>query len=123
MAHRLAILILSLAALVFAERSQGQEDAPVFEADIQPVLTEKCGKCHSEKVRKGGLDLSSLSGLLHGGESDEALITNSVDDSLLWVLVEAGDMPPEGEPQLNGDELALLHRWIQSVRGPINHSI
>ncbi len=112
MAHRLAILILFLGGPLFAERSQSQENTPVFAADIQPFLTAKCGKCHSEKVRKGGLDLSSLSGLLRGGESDEALVADSLDDSLLWVLVEAGEMPPEGEPQLNGDELALLHRWV-----------
>ena len=114
MAHRLAILILFLCAPLFAEWTHAEENAPVFESDIQPFLTEKCGKCHSEKVRKGGLDLSSLRGLLHGGESDETLVADSVDDSLLWALVEAGDMPPEGEPLLNGDELLLLHRWVES---------
>ncbi len=113
MAHRLAILVLGICAAVFAQRSLADQNSPVFETEIQPVLSEKCGKCHSEKVRKGGLDLSSISGLLHGGESDEALIADSIDDSLLWLMVEAGDMPPEGEPQLTEEELALIRRWVE----------
>jgi cytochrome c553 len=90
------------------------ETAPVFEGDVRPVLAAKCGKCHSDKVQKGGLDLSSMAGVRLGGESGEAAIGESLDESLLWAYVEAGDMPPEAQPPLTEQEVELLRRWISS---------
>ena len=60
----------------------------------------------------GGLDLSSMGAIRRGGESGEALIAESVDESLLWMMVEGGDMPPEDETPLNDEERTLLRRWI-----------
>lgn len=114
MALRLAILVVLGCSPLSTTRSHGKENLPTFESDIQPVLAEKCGKCHSAQVRKGGLDLSSLRGLLAGGESEEALIADSIDESLLWIQVSGGEMPPEGEPQFNEAELALLRRWLET---------
>ncbi|WP_417382516.1 PSD1 and planctomycete cytochrome C domain-containing protein [Gimesia sp.] len=84
----------------------------LFEKEIQPVLAAKCGKCHSEKVRKGGLDLSTIAGVHRGGESGESALAEDVDDSMLWILVDGGDMPPEGQPQLTEAERKLIHNWI-----------
>ncbi|MCB9950088.1 MAG: DUF1553 domain-containing protein [Planctomycetaceae bacterium] len=89
-----------------------EERAPVFEVDVLPVITRKCGACHSEKVQKGGLNLVSMTSVRRGGESGEALIAESLDDSLLWTMVDGGGMPPEGEPQLTADELGVIRRWL-----------
>ena len=105
------ITLLGL-CLVLVQPSQAAEKSPVFEADIQAFLAKKCGKCHSAKVRKGGLDLSTMDGLRRGGESEESVVAESVDDSLLWIMVEGGDMPPEGEPKLTNKEIELLREWI-----------
>ena len=90
------------------------EVSPLFETDIQPLLTAKCGKCHDAKSRKGGLDLSSMATLKRGGESGEPAIAESIDDSPLWVLIDAGEMPPDGEPQLSDAEKRLVHQWLKS---------
>ena len=92
--------------------NQAAEKPLLFEADIQPVLAAKCGKCHSEKVRKGDLDLSTIVGVHRGGESGESAIAETVDDSLLWNLIDAGDMPPEGQPPLTKKERTLIHKWL-----------
>tara|TARA_R100001132_G_scaffold27531_1_gene34947 strand:+ start:12745 stop:15576 length:2832 start_codon:yes stop_codon:yes gene_type:complete len=89
-----------------------EEKPLLFEQTIQPVLAAKCGKCHSDKVRKGGLNLSTIAGVHRGGESGEPAIAETVDDSMLWILVDAGDMPPEGQPQLTEAERKLIHKWI-----------
>ncbi|MFH1302882.1 MAG: DUF1549 domain-containing protein, partial [Planctomycetota bacterium] len=105
-------LIVAVIVSSLIRTNQAAEKPLLFEADIQPVLAAKCGKCHSEKVHKGGLDLSTIVGVQRGGESGESAIADAVDDSLLWILVDAGDMPPKGQPQLTKKERALIHKWL-----------
>lgn len=98
----------------FVRQVSATETELDFESDVQPLIAKKCGKCHREDVRKGGLDLSTMQSLWRGGETGEPLVTDSLDESLLWNLVEAGEMPPEDEPRLQEDELELIRRWIAS---------
>ena len=97
MAHRLTLLLVCLCGLTLNQVCDGQQESSSFENEIQPLLSTRCGKCHSNTVRKGSLDLPSLEGLVAGGESEEALVAENVDESLLWTIVESGEMPPEGE--------------------------
>lgn len=90
------------------------EEELLFEGKIHSVLAAKCGKCHSTNARKGGLDLSSMASLLRGGESGEAAIGETLDESVLWSMIEGGDMPPEGQPQLTADEQNLIQSWIEA---------
>ena len=110
--QRLHILAISVSCLMAIPSARADEKGPVFESDIQPVLARKCGKCHSDKVRKGGLDLSSIAGIRRGGESGKAVVMDTVDDSLLWTMIDGGDMPPEGQDPLTADERDLIRRWI-----------
>ena len=86
---------------------------PVYETDVRPVLLQKCGKCHGEKGAKGGLDLSTMTGILRGGESGESVVADTRDESLLWVMIDGGGMPPEDQPQLTPLEKDLVGRWLQ----------
>ena len=110
--QRLHILAFSACCLMAIPSARADEKGPVFESDIQPVLAGKCGKCHSDTVRKGGLDLSSIGGIRQGGESGEAAVAETVGDSLLWTMIDGGDMPPEGQDPLTIDERDLIRRWI-----------
>src|SRR5690606_17169302 len=76
------------------------------------VLADKCGKCHSDKTRKGDLDLSSIAGLRKGGESGESALAETIDDSMLWIMIDGGSMPPEGHPPLSAKERELVRKWI-----------
>lgn len=110
--HQRYLVAICFCCLVSILPAHADERPLVFETDIQPVLTVKCGKCHSDIVQKGGLDLSSIVGIRHGGESGEAAVASTVDDSLLWTMIDGGDMPPAGQPSLTADERDLIHRWI-----------
>jgi len=115
MLARRLITILSVFSFfgsVFPQTNRADQKLPVFETDIQPILAKKCGKCHSAKVQKSGLDLSTIKGLRRGGESGEAAVAESVDDSLLWTMVDDGDMPPKGQPPMSAAEVALIRTWI-----------
>ncbi len=77
---------------------------------VATLLKARCVKCHGPIKPKGGLDLSSTNGLGRGGESGTAVIAGTLDKSLLWQRVEAGEMPPDGA--LADTEKAILRTWI-----------
>jgi hypothetical protein len=109
------LLRLTLANLIFCITmiaAHCEETEILFETDIKPLLTAKCGKCHRKTERKGGLDLSSMQAIHNGGETGDDLLAKSLDDSALWHQIESGDMPPEGEPSLSQQEQLLIQRWI-----------
>lgn len=109
---RLPIHAIFLCCVAVIMQAQADEKPLSFEADIRQVLTVKCGNCHSDNVQKGGLDLSSVAGIRRGGESGEAAVASKVEDSLLWTMIDGGDMPPAGQPSLTADERDLIRRWI-----------
>jgi hypothetical protein len=111
---RLPILACCVVSLTLVLPSRAAETVPLFESDVAPILAAKCGKCHSSKVQKGALDLSSMHGLRAGGESGESVVAESVDDSLLWIMIDGGEMPPEGQPALSDKERSLIHKWLQA---------
>ncbi|MEQ9069475.1 MAG: c-type cytochrome domain-containing protein, partial [Gimesia chilikensis] len=113
---RCALLLFLLLLSSFSAQTGSAEEkkTPVFESDIQPIFSAKCGKCHWDKVRKGGLDLSRIEGLHKGGESGESSLAESVDESLLWIMIDGGGMPPDDSPQLTEDELALIRKWLET---------
>ncbi|NQV23882.1 MAG: DUF1553 domain-containing protein [Rhodopirellula sp.] len=110
--NRLTRFVCCVVCSAIALPSPAAEAVPTFEADVAPILVAKCGQCHSSKVRKGDLDLSSMLGLRRGGESGESAVAESVDDSLLWIMIDGGEMPPEGQPPLSDDERSLIRAWL-----------
>ncbi|MEQ9410790.1 MAG: PSD1 and planctomycete cytochrome C domain-containing protein [Fuerstiella sp.] len=107
-------LLLVFCVLTTTAAATADDSKPVFESDIRPILQHRCGKCHSDKVQKGALNLSDMEGVRRGGESGKPAVVDSLDESLLWIMVEGGDMPPEGQPPLTDSELALIRRWIST---------
>ena len=110
----LAICTIPAAAAAEDDPPGGKNQPPVFESNIQPLLARRCGKCHNDKTRKGGLELSTIAGLRRGGESGESVLAEQLDDSLLWQMIDGGDMPPPGEPPLTAAEKQRIRRWISA---------
>src|SRR5689334_1083588 len=50
---------------------------------VHPVLAAKCGGCHSQEKRSGGLSLGSLPDMLNGGRSGAAVKPGDSAASLL----------------------------------------
>jgi hypothetical protein len=111
---RYLLLIGSTLCLASSARSEPGLPHLSFETDIHPILARRCGQCHGDNIQKADLDLSTIAGVLRGGESGESLIGESVDESLLWLMIDGGSMPPEDEPALSEAELSLIRRWLDA---------
>lgn len=110
-------------------RAADPAEAAFFEKSVQPLLVERCGKCHSHASgkSKGGLLLDSHDAIMAGGESGPAVEPGDPDKSRLIVAVRYQDedlqMPPKGE-KLSPEQVALLVDWVKrgapgpAVRNP-----
>jgi uncharacterized membrane protein len=86
-------------------------------ATASALLAERCSKCHSGKFPAGNLSVADRAALLRGGNGGPAVVPGDLSRSTLWQRVslplsEDEHMPPEEEPQLVADELALLRAFV-----------
>ncbi|MBA4188229.1 MAG: hypothetical protein C0467_09465 [Planctomycetaceae bacterium] len=83
------------------------DKVPSFKADVMPILTNSCVNCHSDKKKKGGVDLSSYDFVM------KSVKANDPDKSRLVKSVlgqGAKLMPPKkGLPE---GQVAILKAWI-----------
>ncbi len=94
-----------------------QAASPTFEHEIKPLLKKRCFECHGESVTEAELSLATLKNVMAGGESGPVVVPGKPDASLLYEVVEGGDMPPE-EPALTKAELKLIRDWIELGQFP-----
>ncbi len=103
-------LIICVFLFCFTAKLCGQETVD-FAHDILPVLQEKCAKCHSNNVYKGGLSLESRADLLNSGTVE----IGARKESDLFERIVSDDpdyrMPPQGV-RLSATEIANIGRWI-----------
>jgi len=102
---------------VTAKAIANTQEAVVFTDIIQPVLQQKCYKCHAQAKQKGGLRLDGKEWLLKGGKDGQIVSAGNPESSELYKRVvldplEEKHMPPKGKPQLSEQERVLLHWWI-----------
>jgi hypothetical protein len=110
--HRLAIMVAMMlpVSVGFAE-----DAARDFEHGVAPLLVQHCLDCHQPNKLKGNLNLSTIAGLLAGGEQGPAIVPGDPESSLLWQRIRDGEMPPEDAHQsraLSPDQVALFREWI-----------
>jgi hypothetical protein len=97
----------------------GDSDICSYADSIQPIFNMYCTKCHGSQ---GGLDLTSYSGLLAGGQSGETIDDINFSNSLLLLrIIDTTDpMPPPYENEMLDDiYTTMIEKWIQA--GAINN--
>lgn len=80
-----------------------------FSEEILPILQVHCVRCHGEELQEGNLRLDSLSTDLL---NDRAATEHWHD--VLNVL-DAGEMPPDGEPALSAHDHEKLTSWLSGA--------
>ncbi len=107
---------LILAAGLVSAVSWAQENEKLtYDDHIRPLLENKCFSCHNPDKKKGGLELTSYSGLMTGGSGGAVVDAGNPQASRLWTCSSKKEepfMPPEGAP-LEPKDLAMLSKWIE----------
>ena len=109
------VILLGLPGKGWAGQVPASGAADYFEAQVRPVLVQRCIGCHSGHEPKGGLSLASRAGWQKGGQSGPVIVVGDPDNSLLIKAVRHAPrisaMPPGG--QLTDREIAALALWIK----------
>jgi cytochrome c553 len=109
MARNFVVLAI-LAAPVMAQR------APLFKDEILPILEKSCTSCHNPDKKMGGLDLSTFAGMMTGSASGPVIAPGKPAHSLLWLMIESGQMPVGGK--LSAAQKQTLKAYIEQGRFP-----
>lgn len=80
------------------------EEIPSFSTEILPALKERCVLCHGVA---GGLDLSSYTWLMAGGDAGPAVVPGRPDQSLIVQVLERGHFA-----ELDPEQREALVQWI-----------
>ncbi|MCA9201790.1 MAG: PSD1 domain-containing protein [Planctomycetales bacterium] len=97
-----------------AANKPAAEHVEFFTQHVEPILRQKCFKCHGGEGKiEGGLKLTNHAGLMAGGESGEAVSLDSPDESLLIDAInyQSFEMPPTGK--LAPEQIATLTKWVK----------
>lgn len=114
----LSVLLLSLLASsgrAFENKPANDTSQISYLRDVRPILRRHCWGCHSGGDAKGGLDVSTVSSMLKGGDSGPLFAAGKPDNSLIMDMV-AGDQPamPPKAPFLSAEQLAVITAWISA---------
>ena len=97
----------------------GDNDVCSYADSIQPIFDMYCTKCHGSQ---GGLNLTSYSGLMAGGQSGVVINDGDFSNSLLLLRITNTNnpMPPADDSDML-DEVytTMIAKWIQT--GAINN--
>lgn len=101
-----------------SEKKVSFDEAVVFTDMVKPILDAKCMSCHNSQKAKGELIMETQQLLQKGGKSGALWDTTDANLSLILQRIhlpeeEKKHMPPNGKPQLNEQEMAILYNWIQ----------
>ena len=83
---------------------------------VAALFQQSCIKCHGglpdgESILEAGLDLRTYESVMKGSEFGSVVEASNVDDSLIFLMIEEGDMPEEADP-LSPDDIETIKTWI-----------
>lgn len=110
-------LIWSIPVLLMLMTDCAQQEKVDFNADIRPILNNKCINCHGGVKQSGGFGLVFRENALAKTASDVyGIVPGNPKKSELIKRITNHDpefrMPLDGEP-LSDEEIELLTRWIE----------
>ena len=96
-----ALTLLMIGLCPLSVQADDEKRELTFDKDILPIFRARCIRCHAGVEPKAGLNLTSPSSLLSGGDSGAALRIRAAEFSLLYEKISSGKMPPVGQDHIN----------------------
>ena len=113
------------------EKPERPADAPekkpgvqlVYADIVAPILERRCVQCHKEGKAKGKFRMDTYELLVKGGKEGPGLEPGNSAESNIVVRIQLppedeDHMPPEGKPDIEDPEVAVLKWWIDSGADP-----
>jgi len=109
------VALLMMLGQCCASIASADERGDFFEANIRPLLLDRCVECHGGTKQEHGVRLDRRNDLLQGKASDVPLIVpgKPEESRITKVLEHSKDdiaMPPS--KKLSDSEIAAVHKWI-----------
>ncbi len=104
-----------MAMLMFAMPALAQQaaDPAYFTRRVEPILASSCLGCHNQKVKLGGLSMSTRETLLAGGKRGPVVVPGKPAESrLLRVVRHETDLQMPPGRKLGDSDIATLEAWI-----------
>lgn len=98
-------------------------DQLVYADIIAPIFESRCVQCHKESKAKGKFRMDTYELLVKGGKEGPGLEPGNSKESNIMVRIDLPEdddehMPPEGKPDIEAAEIAVLRWWIDSGADP-----
>lgn len=95
------------------------KDKPLFSSVIQPIIDQKCVKCHNSKKSNGKLRMHNTKEFMKGGKSGSIINNDTPEISEMYIRIhlpkeEKKHMPPKSVKQLTRQEISLISIWIEN---------
>lgn len=102
---------------------QSPADQLVYTDIIAPILESRCVQCHKESKAKGKFRMDTYELLVKGGKEGPGLEPGKSAESNIVVRMalpvdDEEHMPPEGKPDIEDGELAIIKWWIDNGADP-----
>ncbi len=97
------------------DQNGNPDDRISYQSEIQPIFNSNCTGCHGSS---GGLDLTSYTGLMTGGDHGAVISPGDGTGSILIQKLKSdppfgGQMPPDSSP-LSSILIDLISSWIDA---------
>ncbi len=112
------VLVSAYAVFSYGSTAAVSRTDVSYTKDIRPILTGRCGSCHSGEFVSDGLNMESHTALMAGSENGAVIIPGNAGNSLLVKKLLAGEMPKRG-PKLTPAQIQLITDWINA--GALNN--
>lgn len=115
---------LGLAPAKSSNKEAANTADPVLYADIvAPILERRCVQCHKEGKAKGKFRMDTYEMLVKGGKEGPGIEPGKAAESNIIVRMELPEdddehMPPEGKPDIEDPEVAIIKWWIDNGADP-----
>ena len=95
------------------------KEKPLFSSVIQPIIDQKCVKCHNSKKSNGKLRMHNTKEFMKGGKNGSIINPDTPKISEMYIRIhlpkeEKKHMPPKSGKQLTRQEISLISKWIEN---------
>ncbi len=101
-----AALVVAMSFAIATPSATGADAARAFRKQIKPLLSEYCGDCHLDGMKKGGVAFDDF-------KSDRDALTNKELWSMVLKNVRGHIMPPPNKDHPSAEECQRLVNWIK----------